>query len=724
MAGGRGAVATVHLTVWGASAVLAAEEDRSAALKKLLFSVLALYSALWAASRLMPLLGLAEGGGFSIPMALAWAGLAVPLLGGDWKPRAAVLLGQWMWLFVGTALLLALPRLYPDSELSLLGPLGLLGLLSPLLRGWKTALPRPRLRIGWLLLFAAVSYYLGHRAYFPRMELRPLYAALSTALVFGGYLLLSLLTGSRRAALWAGSLLYYGWSVLHFCILSWRGTPFLPSDWKHAGAAMTVAGLYRFQMTPELWWYTAILAGLLWCLRFTEDRKLTWRAPARLSLCAGSLLACAAVFWTVDLPAVFGLEYAPISLSSSYKRYGYTLAYAVSLYQTRVRPPEGYNEADLREEAGAYRLEAEVPAVLPNIIVVMDETFADLGDYGTLRVNRDYMPFFHFLSQRDDCASGRVLVSVFGGNTCETEWEFLTGFSREFAPEVSAYTAESFEGSHTLCSSLKGLGYRAMATHPFNRYNFRRNTVYPQMGFDDLLFDESYADFDFLRGSYCTDWTVYEKVLEYLKAEDGPVFSFAVTMQNHGPYSDTPLRDEAEFYIHSEAVDSKPLDQFLSLMYESDRALQELFEAVDALEEPTVALLFGDHFPGLDQSVYDALRPQGAETLAERQLLYATPYAVHANFDMNYGEFEEQMSVNYLGANLLRAIGLPLSPFQNFTLSMREAIPALNLNGYLDNSGTWRPIRQAEGEAAGWLRQYNRLIYNARWGDPIDEWFS
>lgn len=59
-------------------------------------------------------------------------------------------------------------------------------------------------------------------------------------------------------------------------------------------------------------------------------------------------------------------------------------------------------------------------------------SLAILGDFQT---NKDYMPYFHSMQGADDTISGYLNVSVCGGNTANTEFEFLTGNTMAFLPQ-------------------------------------------------------------------------------------------------------------------------------------------------------------------------------------------------------------------------------------------------------------------------------------------------
>ena len=47
------------------------------------------------------------------------------------------------------------------------------------------------------------------------------------------------------------------------------------------------------------------------------------------------------------------------------------------------------------------------------------------------------------------------------------------------------------------------------------------------------------------------------------------------------------------------------------------------------------------------------------------------------------------LSLNYLGSNVLKASGLPLDEYFAFNKAIEQEIPAINLNGYQDSAGIW-----------------------------------
>ena len=132
--------------------------------------------------------------------------------------------------------------------------------------------------------------------------------------------------------------------------------------------------------------------------------------------------------------------------------------------------------------------ETEAPASsgqYPNIVVIMNEAFSDLSVWGDFATSEEVMPFFKSLQQ--EAVGGELYVSVKGGNTANTEFEFLTGDTMGFLPKGSIpYQQYINDETPSLASYLKTLGYSTTAIHPYNRTGWDRDTVYEKFGFDEF----------------------------------------------------------------------------------------------------------------------------------------------------------------------------------------------------------------------------------------------
>ena len=168
------------------------------------------------------------------------------------------------------------------------------------------------------------------------------------------------------------------------------------------------------------------------------------------------------------------------------------------------------------------------------------------------------------------------------------------------------------------------------------------------------------------------------------------------------------------------------VDGYLSLIYESDLALEKLIEGVDKLERPTVVVMFGDHLPSIANDIWNELGYNGTKTgLAKEQIKYATPYMVHANYDIDLSGIPDYLSLNYFGSFILKACGLKLTPYDNYLLKMQESIPAMNFIGFMTEDGGWYSYDEGMPEKySSIINEYNILQYNSRFGRTLEQMFS
>jgi len=166
-----------------------------------------------------------------------------------------------------------------------------------------------------------------------------------------------------------------------------------------------------------------------------------------------------------------------------------------------------------------------------NIIVIMNEAFADLRVINDDIISDQYMPFIDSLNE--NTIKGNLCVPVFAMQTCDTEFEVLLGASTQYTP-ATPYQLVMKSPTESMVSYLKEQGYYAQAFHPYDAANWNRDNVYNYLGFEEFL---DYTDVEKMNyeGSiklreYCSDAANYAKIIEeYEKHNDGKYFIFNVT---------------------------------------------------------------------------------------------------------------------------------------------------------------------------------------------------
>ena len=418
------------------------------------------------------------------------------------------------------------------------------------------------------------------------------------------------------------------------------------------------------------------------------------------------------------------------NLTSSYEKYGYFLAtYIYENYQ-KVEKPEGYSAeaveqlmTELIQKQTERSGQNDSTGQLPNIIAIMNESFTDFASVGGIQTSKQLLPFIDSL--QENTVKGNLYVPVFGGGTANTEFEFLTGSTMQFLPTGSTpYQAYVKRELPSLASYLKQYGYETLACHFASGSNWNRDQVYPLLGFDTFLTDTDVGELEEIHG-YPSDQADYEEVCRQYEAwKDSGIsehfFCFNVTIQNHGGYLSGYRSEDAPQYNGGQTSDD--VEEYLSLLRESDRAFEQLVNYFEQEEEPTVILMFGDHWPRLNNAFINSMANQ-ADTeneLEKNQNKYVTPFVIWANYNIEETQIEK-LSANYLAAELLQVAGVPVNAYQNFLLNLSEKVPVIDTLGFIQSDGLYADSGEMlDASSREGLQKYALLQYAHLFGKNED----
>ena len=517
-------------------------------------------------------------------------------------------------------------------------------------------------------------------------------------------LLLFSVFGKLHVALMAETLFFAIYGLANYFVLNFRSVPIQPWDLLSIGTAASVAGNYDYTLDRQA---LLVVLGFLFLLileffcRFTL-KKGTWKLRLPMAATLVVMLGAFGLMFHSDEIVeqklrLYNKLFTPTTIS--YKN-GTALAFVMELRYMSVDKPAGYNADTAAQELAALEEESmSEPAMagagsdegeFPNIIVIMDEAFSDPAILGDFTVNQDYMPFVHsLLDGAENTVSGWLNVSVLGGNTANTEFEYLTGNTMAFLPQGSIPYQQYIKGeTPSLASHLAGLGYQTVAMHPYNASGWDRDTVYPAMGFSEMYFLPDFDNAAKVR-NYVSDQSDFEKIVEiYENKGDNPLFLFNVTMQNHSSYTESFDNFDPQIEVEG---GSQTLNNYLSLLSLSDAALGELISYFEEQEEDTIIVFFGDH--QTTNSVIEPILKQNGKsssTLTEEEQAdrYKVPFFIWANFDIEE-ETGVETSVNYLGAKTLLAAGVPMDGYFTYLSVFSETVPVISANHVTLADGTF-----------------------------------
>ena len=374
-----------------------------------------------------------------------------------------------------------------------------------------------------------------------------------------------------------------------------------------------------------------------------------------------------------------------------------------------VVKPDGYSVSALDEEM--HDVSASLPEDAPNIIVIMNESYSDLSiyeDIGGEFPNPD--PYWDSLSE--NTIHGYALSSVYGGNTANSEFEFLTGLSMSFFPDGTVVYNQFINNELPSLPRLLGsLGYETNAVHPYYSDGWKRTTVYPLLGFDNMTFieDMDYETDDVIR-TILSDEYAYRDLLNRCDSDEGLGFYFLITIQNHGGYLNeyNGINFTPSVYIDDPAADET--NNFLTLIHESDIALEYLFDELSQRDEKYIVLVFGDHQPSLPMINDNSDFGPGGRS-------WVIPYIIWANYDMDpelineLDHTEDYTSINYLSLDLMRAAGITPDSYFDLLYRIEDEVPAINVAGYrLNGENVYHPLDEITDNHM--LSVYQYLTYD------------
>ena len=618
-----------------------------------------------------------------------------------------------------------------------------------------------------ILIMAAAPFVLGSRLEsltfdevyalpitmrFRTMDYLPFALLWNLGIMYAAELVIFLCTHSTRVTIVltniALTLLY---SVNYF-VIAYRGTPLRVNDFTAIGTAAKVVGDYSFEPNSALAlvWCWAI-AFVVWGVQtgkplktlkpvikseesvtVTEELPEKGKAPAGKKpwrfVSYGVTIAAAIVItlWgghlllytdLLDRVGFANDEFKGFYQDMLYYRNGYLVATCIEVRNSRILVPGEYSgelvEELLEENREEQELSAEELSELPHVIVVMNESFADLRVLAELELSQENLSFFNSL--KENTVRGYVNASVLGGGTANSEFEVFTGCTVSFFPvNYYPYQQAVKKPIDSLVSRMEAYGYRTISMHPEAESNWNRTNVYRYYGFDESLWKPDFADAEVVHAGV-SDAETYKRIIELYenRQQDEKLFIFDLTMQNHGGYSS----HGAPYEVQETRMQNPILDEYLTLVKISDEAFADLIAYFEGQDEKVVICMYGDHQPWVSDLIVNYYY-KGADMPPEQMMdKYKTPFVIWANYDIEEAEGYD-ISMNYLGGLILRTAGLPLSPYFGFLEKQREEYPIITVNGYIDKDGNYANWG-SEGEE---FPEYRMLQYNYLFDENTIQW--
>ena len=502
--------------------------------------------------------------------------------------------------------------------------------------------------------------------------------------------------------------------VNHFKLMI-AGQVFVPTDLMIAGEALMVTDLGAITIERVLLLRIALVILLHVPLAFIKLRIRFKRRVAALPVALALFLGISGINATASgILNALDVDTSG-SLTAMYRDTGLIVGFHAALVDHNQRSitagvaAERVSDFFPPPSSGAGYATNPAAGVRPNVIVIMSEAFIDPTIIDNLYFSTD--PAANFRRLAAQYISGDVVVPVFGGGTANTELEFLTG-SAMFFMGSAYYVPYNNVGRYffrDITTAMPWLfranGYRSIAVHPYTRYFFSRNLVYPRLGFNEFIgyedmYDPQYKGF-FVSDEFFTDQIIEQILLAEQAGE--PLFLFGISMQNHWEYWGSKYYSWPEdVTVYSPLLNDYELAvvrSFAQGIYDADKQLGRLVDFVESRNTPTIIVFFGDHLPILGEhndAILEGLGFISDQRIwhwneRDRQRMFSVPYLVWSNF-ADTSQHWGTLSTYFLAANVLELSGIDLNRYWHYTLYLNRHFGGLTENHFVSRYGSFHNL--------------------------------
>ncbi|WP_431030435.1 LTA synthase family protein [Lysinibacillus sp. LZ02] len=371
----------------------------------------------------------------------------------------------------------------------------------------------------------------------------------------------------------------------------------------------------------------------------------------------------------------------PADTSFNHENNGFIFASVIDTKFLSIPEPDNYSSDTIEniiqkmdEYAQHIKETSDETFENPNIIFVMSESFSTPNNSMNLDTNRQVTPNFNYYAKQ--AISGTIQVPGVGGGTANTEFEVLTGFSKDhilnYSVPYNPYNTYINKNVNSLASEFAQQNYETLAIHSYHSWFYKRDSVYKYLGFKKFLPIE-FMNQENLVGRFLDDAIINDEIIQQINKTPERDFIYAVTMASHGPYD---IDNGDEITVSNELPDKSIVENYLNAIHLSDQRLGELIRYFEKYDEPTMIIFFGDHIPPLGQEFYKSIGLSMESKDSKK-----APLLIWSNYE------EQEVKKVSVKANLLGAFILDeVNYYENdYFTYLGQALKKYNNKDYLDD---------------------------------------
>lgn len=397
--------------------------------------------------------------------------------------------------------------------------------------------------------------------------------------------------------------------IINGCILAKRVTPFSYTDLKLIGDLFAMNSTY-FTVTECILVIILVAAVIgLNVLLYIKAPKFKGKIHKLLSLTViGSCFMWLPMITEAAVDQkVLSTYFENIALG--YEEYGFVYGFSTSVVGTGMSKPANYSEETIGAIQNSIQVnETVTDEEMPNIVVVLLESFIDPTEVKYLDIEGDPIPNFRYLEE--NFTTGYMTVPVVGAGTANAEFEVLTGMSMRFfgTGEYPYKTILKETDCESIAGNLGKLGYSTHVVHNNTAKFYSRNNAFSMMGFDSFVSKEFMIVDEYnTLGTWAADNLLLEQIDKVMNgSENQQDLVYCITVQGHGAYPTEPVFENPEFKVTGAPTEelNYSWEYYVNEIHQVDEFIGNLVAQLEARDEETLLVLWGDHLPtmGLDES--------------------------------------------------------------------------------------------------------------------------
>ncbi|WP_248928347.1 LTA synthase family protein [Paenibacillus hamazuiensis] len=388
------------------------------------------------------------------------------------------------------------------------------------------------------------------------------------------------------------------------------------------------------------------------------------------------------------------------------KTNGFLLSTIMNLKLLSFKQPDEYNKNTIQTMLSSVPPTVPISGeIIPNIILVLSESFWDATQIKNVSFSRDPLPFYHELIQK--YTSGTLLSPQYGGGTANVEFEVLTGNSMRFLPQGSVpYNQYMSKSMDSLASILTRQGYTSVAINPFHSWFYNSKKVYENLGFSKFISQEFFKPE--YEGPYLADREVANMIIDSSRKSPGPDFIFANTMQNHYHYYPNKFKENTIEVTGINPESKGLLETYAQGLVGVDDMLKRLVTHYENIDEPTMIVFFGDHLPSLGDN-YKVYKDAGYLKENDPDFLnkmYRVPVLIWNNYLPGHKE-NIHLSPSFLGPYMLKLAQKPGNSYMDYLYQLSLRSPIIPPKEHMEKMGIDKDD----------LKVYESLQYDVMFGE-------